>query len=258
MKVVSPSGTITDSKDSFDWGCSHSGYERITCDERPKSFASICKTDSNNRLMPPNNWDATIYRVNLVASVLGDIVPDSVASSNKYWSSVSNGDGYNAKVYLIHYDLKSKASEDIVLDGTDANERAPHVAPIVPDSVASSNKYWSSVSNGDGYNAKVYLIHYDLKSKASEDIVLDGTDANERAPHVAPIGKDGLLAMWEGGSSGGDLQEGGDRTIYAQVLDRATGKTISSKATVDKSVVSNRYQALPGRQRCVPVEGLVS
>ncbi|KAE8966011.1 hypothetical protein PR002_g28502, partial [Phytophthora rubi] len=30
MKVVSPSGTITDSKDSFDWGCSHSGYERIT------------------------------------------------------------------------------------------------------------------------------------------------------------------------------------------------------------------------------------
>ncbi|KAE8910708.1 hypothetical protein PF005_g21549 [Phytophthora fragariae] len=201
MKVVSTSGTITDSKDSFDWGCSHSGYERITCDERPKSFASICKTDSNNRLMPPNNWDATIYRVNLVASVLGDIVPDSVASSNKYWSSVSNG---------------------------------------------------------DGYNAKVYLIHYDLKSKASEDIVLDVTDANERAPHVAPIGKDGLLAMWEGSSSGGDLQEGGDRTIYAQVLDRATGKTISSKATVDKSVVSNRYQALPGRQRCVPVEGLVS
>ncbi|KAE9005500.1 hypothetical protein PF011_g12017 [Phytophthora fragariae] len=81
MKVVSPSGTITDSNDSFGWGYSHSGYERITYDERSKSFESICKTDSNNRLMPPNNWDATIYPVNLAAS---DIVPDSVATSDKY------------------------------------------------------------------------------------------------------------------------------------------------------------------------------
>ncbi|KAG6616126.1 putative GPI-anchored protein [Phytophthora cinnamomi] len=187
MKVVDPSGKITDSKDSFDWGCSHSGYERITYDERSKSFASICKTDSNNRLMPPNNWDATIYPVNLAAADLGDIVPDSVATSNKYWSVVSNG---------------------------------------------------------DGDNAKVHLIHYDLKSKASEDIVLGGTDANERAPHLAPMGKDGMLAMWEGSSAGGDLQAGGDRKIYAQVLNRATGKSISEKITVDKSVVGNRYQAL--------------
>ncbi|KAJ8525293.1 hypothetical protein ON010_g15822 [Phytophthora cinnamomi] len=188
MKVVNPSGSITDNKDSFDWGCSHSGYERITYDERSKGFASICKTDSNNRLMPPNNWDATI-------------------SPGEPWLP-------------------------------------PHLGDIVPDSVATSNKYWSAVSNGDGDNAKVHLIHYDLKSKASEDIVLGGTDANERAPHLAPMGKDGMLAMWEGSSSGGDLQEGGDRTIYAQVLNSATGKAISSKITVDKSVVGNRYQAL--------------
>ncbi|KAE8990623.1 hypothetical protein PR001_g21437 [Phytophthora rubi] len=165
MKVVSPSGTITDSKDSFGWGYSHSGYERITYDERSKSFESICKTDSNNRHMPPNNWDATIYPVNLAAS---DIVPDSVATSDKYWSVVSNGDGDNAKVHLIHYDLKSKAGEDI----------------------------------------------------------------------------DGMLAMWEGSPLGGDLQEGGDRTIYAQVLDRAMDKAISSKVTIYKSVVGNRYPAL--------------
>ncbi|GMF36564.1 unnamed protein product [Phytophthora lilii] len=50
--------------------------------------------------------------------------------------------------------------------------------------------------------------------------------------------------MWEGSPSGGDLAEGGDRTIYAQVLDASTGKAISEKVTVDKSVVGNRYQAL--------------
>ncbi|KAE9266514.1 hypothetical protein PR003_g32097 [Phytophthora rubi] len=65
------------------------------------------------------------------------------------------------------------------------------------------------------------------------------------------MGKDGMLAMWVGSSSGGDFQQGGDRTIYAQVLNRATGKAISSKVTVDKSVVGNRYQAL----KSVPVEG---
>ncbi|KAE8958990.1 hypothetical protein PR002_g30689, partial [Phytophthora rubi] len=30
MKVVSPTGAITNDKDAFDWGCSHSGFERVT------------------------------------------------------------------------------------------------------------------------------------------------------------------------------------------------------------------------------------
>ncbi|POM69796.1 Avr1b-1 Avirulence-like protein [Phytophthora palmivora] len=187
MKVVDPSGKIATQADSFDWGCSHSGYERVTYDSRKKGYASICKTDSNNRIMPPNDWSTTIYPVDLAAANLGDIVPDSDSSSKKYWATVSNGEGDNAKVHLIHFAINAAADDDITLGGTDANERAPHLAAI-----------------GDG----------------------------------------GLLAMWEGSSSGGDLTEGGSRTIYAQVLDAATGKSVSSKVTVDKSVVGNRYQAL--------------
>ncbi|CAH0520221.1 unnamed protein product [Peronospora belbahrii] len=56
-----------------------------------------------------------------------------------------------------------------------------------------------------------------------------------------------MAACWlfgRGSSSGGDLVEGGRRTMYAQVLDASTGKAISSKVTVDNSVVGNRYQAL--------------
>ncbi|CAH0478929.1 unnamed protein product [Peronospora belbahrii] len=187
MKVVNPSGTITADQDSFDWGCSHSAYERITYDNRTKSYATICKTDSGNRIMPPKDWDTTIYPVDLSASNLGDIVPDSNPSSNKYWATVSNG-------------------------------------------------------NGD--KAKVHLIQFAMNSAASKDITLGGTDANERAPHLASIGNGGMLAVWEGSSSGGDLVEGGRRTMYAQVLDASTGKAISSKVTVDNSVVGNRYQAL--------------
>ncbi|KAK1940917.1 hypothetical protein P3T76_007623 [Phytophthora citrophthora] len=185
MKVVDASGKITANEDSFDWGCSHSGYERVTYDNRTDNFAAICKTDSNNRIMPPKDWGTTIYPVDLAASNLGDIVPSGAAS-----------------------------------------------------------KYWATVSNGNGDNAKVHLIHFALNAKASDDITLGGTDANERAPHLASIGSGGLLAMWEGSSSGGDLAEGGDRTIYAQVLDASSGKSISEKVTVDKSVVGNRYQAL--------------
>ncbi|KAG1706278.1 hypothetical protein DVH05_001426 [Phytophthora capsici] len=185
MKVVGPSGKIQAQADSFDWGCSHSGYERITYDSRKKGYASICKTDSNNRIMPPNDWGTTIYPVDLAAANLGDIVPSG-----------------------------------------------------------ESSKYWATVSNGEGDNAKVHLIQFAINAAASEDITLGGTDANERAPHLAAIGDGGLLAMWEGSSSGGDLAEGGSRTIYAQVLDASTGKSVSSKVTVDKSVVGNRYQAL--------------
>ncbi|KAI9982627.1 hypothetical protein PInf_008599 [Phytophthora infestans] len=187
MKVVDATGKITADEDSFDWGCSHSAYERITYDHRTDSYATICKTDSNNRIMPPKDWGTTIYPVDLGAANLGDIVPDSDASSKKYWATVSNG-------------------------------------------------------NGD--NAKVHLIHFAMNAAASEDITLGGTDANERAPHLAQIGSGGMLAVWEGSSSGGDFMEGGDRTMYAQVLDASSGKAISDKVTVDKSVVGNRYQAL--------------
>lgn len=187
MKVVNPSGAIVTQPDSFDWGCSHSGYERLTYDSRKKGYASICKTDNNNRIMPPNDWSTTIYPVDLAASNLGDIV----------------------------------------LDGD-----------------VSSKKYWATVSNGNEENAKVHVIHFAMNAATDNDIVLGGTDANERAPHLATIGKGGLLAMWEGSSAGGDLTEGGARTVYAQVLDATTGQEISSKVTIDKAVVGNRYQAL--------------
>ncbi|KAE9266805.1 hypothetical protein PR003_g31990 [Phytophthora rubi] len=192
MKVVDSTGAVTSDSDSFDWGCSHSGYERITYDNRTDDYAMICKTDSDNRIMPPNNWDATIYPVDLNAANLGDIVPDSDSSSKKYWAAVSN-----------------------------------------------------STSDSDEDNARVHLIHFSMDAEATGDIILGGTDANERAPHLAAIGDGGLLAMWEGSSTSGDLEyESSGRTIYAQVLDASSGSAISEKVTVDSSVIGNRYQAL--------------
>jgi hypothetical protein len=192
MKVVDSTGSVTSDTDSFDWGCSHSGYERITYDNRTDDYAMICKTDSDNRIMPPSDWDTTIYPVDLDAANLGDIVPDADASSTKYWATVSN-----------------------------------------------------STSDSDETNARVHLIHFSMDAAATDDIILGGTDANERAPHLASIGDGGLLAVWEGSATSGDLEyESSGRTMYAQVRDASTGAAISDKVTVDSSVIGNRYQAL--------------
>jgi hypothetical protein len=188
MKVVDPTGAVVSDQSSFDWGCSHSGYERITYDNRSDTFATICKTDSNNRIMPPNNWDVTIYPVDLEASNLGDIVMDGSSSGGGYWATVSNSD-----------------SDD----------------------------------------AAVHLIHFTLTAEADQDITLKGGKTNERAPHLARIGSGGMVAMWEGSSTSGDLvSEASDRTAFIQVLDATSGDAISDVVTLDSSVVGNRYQAL--------------
>ncbi|GAB9473016.1 Avr1b-1 avirulence protein [Globisporangium polare] len=182
MQVVGPTGALVKSQNSFDLGCSHSGYERITYDASAKEFAMICKTDNNNRIKFPNS-DATIYPVNLAASNLGDIVPSATSG---YWMTVSNGDGVNAKVHLMHF-AKDKATD--------------------------------------------------------KDILLGGVNANERACHLASIGDGGLLAVWEGASAGDDLAEGAARTMYVQVRDAKDGAKISEPITVGNGVVGNRYQA---------------
>ncbi|CAK4189550.1 unnamed protein product, partial [Aphanomyces euteiches] len=180
MQIVSPSGSLVQNANAFDWGCSHSGYERVVYDDRVKQFTGICKTDNNNRIKFPTS-DATIYPVDLAASNLGDIVKDTASG------------------------------------------------------------YWMTVSNGQGNNAKVHLVHFSKSGASDKDIVLGGAMANERACHLASIGKGGLLAVWEGSSSGGDLSEFGSRQMYVQVRSPSDGAKISDVATV-AGVKGNRYQ----------------
>jgi hypothetical protein len=53
MQVVNPSGALLSGHDSFDWGCSHSGYERIAWDPRSSHFVTVCKTDNNRITFAP-------------------------------------------------------------------------------------------------------------------------------------------------------------------------------------------------------------
>ena len=76
MKVVSGSGALQTS--GFDWGCSHSGYERVVWDPAAKKFVAVCKNDaaaggkSGRLAFAPGA--TTIYPVDLAYSNLGNVL----------------------------------------------------------------------------------------------------------------------------------------------------------------------------------------
>jgi len=132
MQVVSPSGAVLSGHDSFDWGCSHSGYERIVWDPRAGHFVTVCKTDNNNRITFAPSMQATIYPVDLWYSNVGGLV---LAPGEGYWLTTSNvranqpanSDGL-ADVHLLHFS-SGQADKDLTLASeAGLNDRAPLLA----------------------------------------------------------------------------------------------------------------------------------
>ncbi|KAF1325584.1 hypothetical protein FI667_g9043, partial [Globisporangium splendens] len=205
MQVVGPSGALVKSANSFDLGCSHSGYERITYDDRSKEFAMICKTDNNNRIKFPNS-DATIYPVDLAASNLGDIVKDA---STGYWMTVSNGNEKAAKVHLMHFAKNKAQDKDIVLGGANANERACHLASIGSGGLLAA---WEGSSAGGDFiegasGRKMYIQVRDAKDGAavSDAITVDGGIVGNRYQAFKTF-PDGSVAYLSKGSAATKLK----------------------------------------------------
>ncbi|MDC0677588.1 hypothetical protein [Sorangium atrum] len=129
MKVVDASGELQ--RDGFDWGCSHSGYERILWDDSARKFVTVCKTDNDNRIAFAPNYK-TIYPVDLAYSNLGNLV---TAAGGGYWLTTSNirsgqpaGANGLADVRLLHF-TDGAADKDITIASeAGMNHRAPHLA----------------------------------------------------------------------------------------------------------------------------------
>jgi hypothetical protein len=170
MKVVSSSGALQTT--GFNWGCSHSGYERVTWDPGAKKFVAICKTDNNNRIsFVPYN---TIYPVDLWYSNLANIV---VGSAGGYWTATSNiraGQPANAAgladVHLLHF-ATGMADKDIVIAGdTAVNNRAPHLASYGSTRLLAA--WETSTAKGDfaasDKNRKLYVQAFDAATGAAQ------------------------------------------------------------------------------------------
>ncbi|KAI9338346.1 hypothetical protein DFJ73DRAFT_798246 [Zopfochytrium polystomum] len=200
--VAAADGAPVSGLGDFDWGCSHSGYERLTFDDRTGQFAAICKTDNNNRVMFPDSYN-TVYPVDLWYADLGDIVTDGRPAASDagagYWAAVSakrpgqpaEADGL-ADVHLIHFS-RGRAAQSPNVDLTlaadpAANDRAPHLALF-------------------GKDRSLMLAVWE----------------NATAP--------GELAYAAPG-----------RAVQLQILDRASGAAKGGPVALDPAVVGNRYQ----------------
>jgi hypothetical protein len=136
MKVVSASGAPQTG--GFDWGCSHSGYERLSWDATANRFVTVCKNDlptqgkSGRLAFAPS--PTTIYPVDLYYSDLGSVLP---AGGGGYWvvtSDIRAGQTANsnglADIHLLHVPSVSSATpdHDLKLVSDTQNDRAPHLA----------------------------------------------------------------------------------------------------------------------------------
>jgi hypothetical protein len=130
MRVVNTNGSLVQGN-GFDWGCSHSGYERILWDPTTSKFVTVCKTDNNNRIAFAPNI-TTIYPVDLYYSNPGNLV---LATGGGYWLTTSNirpGQPANANgladVHLLHFTTGAQDTNIILASDAGLNDRAAHLA----------------------------------------------------------------------------------------------------------------------------------
>ena len=148
MKVVAPDGSL--GPGGFDWGCSHSGYERIVWDPEANEFITVCKTDNDNRISFAPRYQ-TIRPVDLAYSNLGDLV---LAGGGGYWlttSDIREGQTANmnglADVRLLHF-TTGAADLDLVIAAPDGlNARAPHLAGYGSERLVAA--WETSTQSGD-------------------------------------------------------------------------------------------------------------
>ncbi len=222
MKVVSVSGVVQSS--GFDWGCSHSGYERVIWDSRASRYVPVCKNDladgskSGRIALAPNFTSNAIDPVDLYYSDLGSVL---LAGGGGYWIAASdiragqtaNSNGL-ADVDLWHFGITGSSV-------TSAN---------VPD----------------------------------KNLLTVSDSANDRAPHLAAYGSSLMVLAWEESTATGDLaQNDPNRKMSIQVLDSTTGmapagSTTTSAGPLQVSVLGSRYQdfrAFPDGSVAYPAPG---
>jgi hypothetical protein len=133
MKVVGADGALQSG--GFDFGCSTSGYERVTWDASARKFVAICKTGNRIAIAPPGSGTSmTVYPLDPFYGNLGNLV---VSPAGGYWLTASNlqtgqpaGANGLADVHLLHFSTGMADRDLLLTSDVSLNERAPHLAPF--------------------------------------------------------------------------------------------------------------------------------
>jgi hypothetical protein len=177
MKVVNAAGALQTS--GFDWGCSHSGYERLTWDPTAGKFVTVCKNDaptggkSGRIAFAPAT--TTIYPIDLSYSNLGSVLP---AGGSGYWvvasdaraGQTANSNGL-ADVHLLHVPSLTTPTpdKDLKVVSDTENDRAPHLVAYGGSQMVSA--WEESTTTGDlaqnDANRKMYVQVLDRTTGAA-------------------------------------------------------------------------------------------
>jgi hypothetical protein len=200
MKVVSKAGAIQGG--GFDWGCSHSGYERILWDPAAKRYVTVCKNDlatttESGRLALAPNFTATTSVISSLDLYYSDFGSVLTAGGGGYWAITSNirtGQTANsnglADIHLFHFNAggaTAAADMDVLLVSDGKNDRAPHLAAYGNGQMVAA--WEESTATGDlaqnDPNRKMYVQILDATTGAPPA----GSTAAEVGPlQVAVLG----------------------------------------------------------------------
>jgi len=166
LKLVGQDGALLG--DGFDWGCSHSGYERIVWDPAASTFVTVCKTDNQNRIAFAPSY-TTIYPVDLAYSNLGNLV---LGSSGGYWLTTSNirsgqpaGTDGLADVHLLHFSTGAPDRDLVIASDAGSNDRAPHLASYGKDRLLAA---WEvSSATGDLAPRDARTLRVQVRSRST-------------------------------------------------------------------------------------------
>ncbi|MDP9151283.1 MAG: hypothetical protein M3O36_15270 [Myxococcota bacterium] len=189
MKIISGTGALQSG--GFDWGCSHSGYERVVWDPRASRFVAVCKNDlpagsrSGRLAFAPQFTTNAIASVDLYYADLGSLL---VAGGTGYWlvtSDIRSGQTANsnglADIHLLHT-ITGVADRDVILASDPGlNDRAPHLASYGANRMLAA--WETSKAPGD-------LTQQDT----SRSLVLQALDSTTGAAEGSPYSVAGVTA----------------------------------------------------------------
>jgi hypothetical protein len=210
MRVVDPTGKLLTGHDSFDLGCSHSGYERVVWDPTAQHFIMVCKNDaptggkSGRLAFAPRT--TTIEPLDLFYSNMGNI---TLAGGGGYWLTTSdiragqtpNMDGL-ADVHLVHFTTGAPDKDILLASDMGLNDRAPHLTQYGASHLLAA---WdTSTAAGDltprSPNRKLYVQVLDSTTGAALSQPINVAVPNNRYQEMKPF-PDGSVAYAAPGSA---------------------------------------------------------
>jgi hypothetical protein len=208
MRVVDASCAIQ--MGGFDWGCSHSYYERIVYDSTAHQFVQICETDASNQLLhapPAYTGSKPIYAIDMEREIgnysnIGNVV---VGTQGGYWVTVSksrdNAAGM-ADVHLLHFTTGAQDHDRIISNDAMLNNRSNHLAKYGNSRLLAA---WETASAANDFTTRTTAKKFYVQTHSAATGEVEGgpyqVDINGNRYYEFRDYPDGSVAYPAAGSS---------------------------------------------------------